>query len=77
MLWKQVKVKVSKNVFEITDVYFNTRGKSENESFEECFGDHRRVFQYQGEKSESFEDCFGEYFRVFQYQEETSESESF
>ena len=72
MLWKQVKVKVSKNVFEITDVYFNTRGKSENESFEECFGDHRRVFQYQGEKSESqsFEERFGDHFCELQYQGE-------
>ena len=72
MLWKQVKVKVSKNVFEITDVYFNTRGKSENESFEECFRDQCRVFQYQGEKSESqsFEELFGDHFCVLQYQGE-------
>ena len=40
---------------------------------EECFGDHCRVFQYQGEKSESqsFKECFGDHFRVLQYQGET------
>ena len=46
---------------------------SESESFEEYFGDHCRVFQYQGEKSESqsFKECFGDHFRVLQYQGET------
>ena len=41
---------------------------SESESFEEYFGDHCRVFQYQGEKSESqnFKECFGDHFRVLQ-----------
>ena len=46
---------------------------SESESYEEYFGDHCRVFQYQGEKSESqsFKECFGDHFRVLQYQGET------
>ena len=52
MLWKQVKVKVSKNVLETTFVYFNTREKK-SLRYEEYFGDHFRVFQYQGAKSES------------------------
>ena len=46
---------------------------SESESYEEYFGDHCRVFQYQGEKSESqsFKECFGDHFRVLQYLGET------
>ena len=45
---KQVKVKVSKNVLEITFLYFNTRKQNVKVKVSNnVFGDH---FQYQGEK---------------------------